>query len=84
MTATAKRSRILLNKGINLQTHPSPAETKSRDLCRKEILTNNNSERKKEQFNRQNVLCQGMTLLSPTERSAIVPSGAGPLLTVPG
>lgn len=84
MTATAKRFQVLLNKGIDLQTHPLPAEPKSRGLCRKEILTNNNLERKKEQFNGQNLLCQGMTLLSPTERSAIVPSGAGPLLMVPG
>lgn len=80
MTVTAKRPQVLLNKGMNLQTHRLPAEPKSRGLWRKEILTNNNLERKKEQFNGQNVLCQGMTLLSPTERSAIVPGGAGPSL----
>lgn len=81
---TAKRSQVLLNKGIDLQSHPSPAEPESRGLCRKEILTNNNLERKKEPFNGQKLLCQGMTLLSPTERSAIVPGGAGPSLMVPG
>lgn len=36
MTATAKRSQVLLNKGIDVQTHPLPAEPKSRGLCRKE------------------------------------------------
>lgn len=59
----AQRPQVLPNKGIDLQTHPSPAEPKSTGLCRKAILTNNNLERKKEQFNGESLLCQGTTLL---------------------
>lgn len=80
MAEEAKRPRVLLNKAIDLQTHPSPAELKSRGLCRKEILLNNDLERKTEPLNGQILLWQGTTLLSPKERSAIVPSDAGPLV----
>lgn len=78
MTGTAKKHQLVLDGGIDLQTHPSPAEPKSRDLCRKEIIKNNDLERKKEQFNGQSLFLAGMTLLSPTERSALSPVGQVP------
>lgn len=80
MAEEAKRPHVLLNNAVDLQSHPSPAEPKSRAPCRKEILMNNDLERKKEPLNGQNLLWQGTTPLSPKERSAIVPSDAGPLV----
>lgn len=70
------RPQVLLNKGVGLQNPPYSSWAKI--LCRKEIPTNNNLERKREQLNGQSLLCQGMPPHSPTRALPLYPAGLVP------